>query len=457
MLSTGYQAKLGEYTLGKKLGVGQYSKVREGKKASNTYAVKFMPISGESLDDRRLKLVLNEAKIMSSLDHPNIVKLHEFNPKAVLTKPSGCSRPVMYLVFDLITGGELFDYVALGGRLPDKVARYYFHQLIEAVEFLHSKGFAHRDIKAENLLLDSAYNLKLADFGFSAPLAGRDGSGKMHTYKGTKGYMAPEIFANSPSYSGEKVDIFATGVLLFIMVARHPPFSAAIPSQVHFYKLFCHNNPAFWKAVEANKPPGTFSPEFKDLVNKLMALEPANRPTIAQIKQHAWYTGPVATLDELKKEFEARRSKELESYHKEAEEKLRAKGKLPEESKGPWISGHLLGTRSGVLQAEKTAIPDFDFGAVYRPTTMLIDEAAETIIEKMRQYFEEQKCDVTEGKSAYKMRASFPEREVEMKVRVERAGESRCCVDVERVGGDKMEFLEVYKAIREFVIGQKLI
>ena len=303
-----YQGKLGEYRLGKKLGVGQYSKVREGTKDSQKFAAKYMLMANDlAMNKTYLDLVVNEAKIMSQLNHPNIVKLFEYSDKGVLEKPSGKKIPVLYLIFDLITGGELFDYVAVSGRFSDKMARHYFRQLIEALEFMHCKGYAHRDIKAENLLLDSIYQLKLADFGFSTAVAGKDGTGKLHTYKGTLGYMAPEIHGGQ-AYNGEKVDIFATGVLLFIMMAQHPPFRKAV-AQDGFYKMFCQQNETFWAKVSANKPPGTFSPHLKALLNSLLAFNPALRPSIAEIKSHAWYNGPLPTPEEIQAEFATRRYK----------------------------------------------------------------------------------------------------------------------------------------------------
>lgn len=335
--------KLGDYTLGRKLGKGQYSTVREGLKEGKVYAAKYMKQDKDAaLNQAHLDLVINEAKIMSQLEHPNLVKLYDFNDKGVLAKPAGKATPVLYLVFDLITGGELFDYVAVSGRFSDKMARYFFKQLIEALEYMHSKGFAHRDIKAENILLDENYGLKLADFGFSTPMAGKDGSGKLHTYKGTLGYMAPEIHMSQP-YTGEKVDIFALGVLLFIMVGQHPPFRKALASD-QYYKMLCQANETYWAKMSAGKPPGTFSPHLKSLLNSLLAFNPTLRPSIAEIKTHPWYNGPVLTPEELAAEFSKRRGKvELEWKSKAAEEFAKKQAKKAEEKKKKGSLGTPMG------------------------------------------------------------------------------------------------------------------
>ena len=236
-----YQAILGPYTLGKKLGSGQFSKVRVGTKDGREYAVKCLVKASDLYQNQAcLNLVLNEAKIMLELDHPNIVHLYEFSDSGIITKISGKKIPVFYLVFELITGGEIFDYIAIGGRFSEKVARYYFKKLVNALIYLYNKGYVHRDIKAENILMDENCELKLTDFGFATAAMGPDGNGILRSQKGTIGYMAPELMIAKP-YSGEKVDLFALGILLFTMIAQHPPFRQA-SAQDSFFKMFCQKN-----------------------------------------------------------------------------------------------------------------------------------------------------------------------------------------------------------------------
>ncbi len=343
-----YQAKLGNYLLGRKLGSGQYSKVREGLREGHKFAAKYMPASADLATNRTyLDLVMNEAKIMSQLDHPNMVRLYEFSSKGLLEKANGKKTPVLYLILDLVTGGELFDYVAVSGRFSDKMARHFFHQLIDALEFMHAKGFAHRDIKAENMLLDANFNLKLADFGFSAPTAGRDGSGKLVTYKGTLGYMAPEIHTGQ-AYIGEKVDLFAAGVLLFIMVAQHPPFRKAVATD-GFYRMFCQQNELFWTKVAANKPPGTFSPHLRALLNSLLAFSPALRPSVAEIKSHPWYNGPLPVPAEIAAEFASRKARVEVEWRAKAADAL-AKKKATKAKVGvPGFAPHAVkGTKASM-------------------------------------------------------------------------------------------------------------
>lgn len=126
------------------------------------------------------------------------------------------------------------------------MSRFYFKQLLDGLAYLHSQGIAHRDIKPENILLDKDFNLKIADFGFATPLAGENGSGFLHSYIGTKPYMAPEIHERK-HYKGAEVDLFAAAIVLFIMVSGNLPFQHAKPDD-HYYKLIVHNKwEIFWR------------------------------------------------------------------------------------------------------------------------------------------------------------------------------------------------------------------
>ena len=131
-------------------------------------------------------------------------------------------------------GGELFDFVAESGKFSERVTRTFFHQMMNGIHYMHDKGYAHRDLKPENVLLTSNFILKLADFGFSCLLRGHDGTGVLRTKLGTEGYMAPEIATKT--YDGRRTDIFAAGVILFIMYAGTPPFEKPTLTDP-YYKL----------------------------------------------------------------------------------------------------------------------------------------------------------------------------------------------------------------------------
>lgn len=162
-------------------------------------------------------------------------------------------------------------------------------------------------MKPENLLLDHQYTLKIADFGFAAPVEGRDGSGNLFTKLGTLNYMAPEIHLKQP-YNGPSIDLFAASIILFIMVAQHPPFTTAQP-QDPFYRCIAANRAdIFWRTHCKSKQGGEafFTDDFKDLVQSMLQLDPAHRPSILEISAHKWMQGPTPTQEEVFAEFEKR-------------------------------------------------------------------------------------------------------------------------------------------------------
>jgi serine/threonine protein kinase len=256
-------------------------------------ALKIMKNPG-GMDNSMMDLVMNEIEIMKDLDHPNIVKLLDYSEEAEYKRPNGTKVKVFYLALELVSGGELFDFIAETGRFTEEVARYFFHQMIAGLEYLHTQGISHRDIKPENMMLDADYNLKIADFGFSSSQALNE------TKRGTDGYMAPEIYKGI-EYSGQCVDLFATGIILFIMVSQHPPFNAASAKDPHYKLLSTNRHDVFWKIHTKRKPGGIdfFSESFRDLVSAMLSYNPHERPSLAEIKSHEWYNGPIPTYEEI--------------------------------------------------------------------------------------------------------------------------------------------------------------
>ena len=267
------------------------------KSTGTYYAVKILKKDNPNLDAKFLELVMTEVKAMSALNHPNIVNLVEYSEQGYVEKKGGRKYPVIYIVLELATGGELFDFVAITGRYTEAIARFYFHQLMEGLDYVHKRGITHRDLKPENVLYDDTFNLRIADFGFAAPIQGKDGSGYCKTKLGTESYMAPEIHMRRP-YNGASVDLFASAIILFIMLTQHPPFTKAEPSDP-FYRLLCANRAdLFWKAHSKNKPGGDsfFSDEFKHLITAMLQFDPTHRLSLAEVMAHPWYNGPIATL-----------------------------------------------------------------------------------------------------------------------------------------------------------------
>lgn len=144
--------------------------------------------------------------------------------------------------------------------------------MMNAVHHVHSKGFTHRGIKPENILLSKDFQLKLTDFGLSGLLSVKDNTGLLYTKLGSEGYLAPEVA--SKSYEGSKVDVFASGVVLFVMYAGHPPFEKAALTDPYYRLIKDKKYTAFWKAHERRKTPGFFNEDFKSLFVAMCSFNP---------------------------------------------------------------------------------------------------------------------------------------------------------------------------------------
>ncbi|KAK4368919.1 hypothetical protein RND71_012711 [Anisodus tanguticus] len=258
--------KLGKYELGRTIGEGAFSKVKfaQNTETGENVAIKVLEKS-TILKNKMVEQIKREISIMKIVRHPCIVRLHE-----VLA-----GRTKIYIVMEFVTGGELFDKIVHQVRLPEKEARRYFQQLIDSVVHCHSKGVYHRDLKPENLLLDCQGNLKVSDFGLSAlPQQGVD---LLHTTCGTPNYIAPEVLSNQ-GYDGAAVDVWSSGVILYILMAGYLPFD-----EVDLPTLFSKINAADFTC------PFWFSPGAVSLIRKILDPNPDTRIKIKEIKRDPWF------------------------------------------------------------------------------------------------------------------------------------------------------------------------
>lgn len=267
----GGEAKLllGKYELGRLLGCGASAKVylacnlRTRQSVAIKCFSKLQMSKGGHADQ-----VKREISILRHLRHPNIIHLHE-----VLA-----SRSKIYMVLELVNGGELFDRVSKSGRLSENLCRRYFQQLVAAVGYCHSRGVFHRDLKLENLLLDDNGDLKVSDFGLSAIPDQVQADGLFHTLCGTPAYVAPEILAKK-GYSAAAVDLWSCGIILFVLVAGYLPFNDA-------------NLMAMYRKIYRGefRCPKWTSPELRDLIGRLLDRNPDTRITVEEILAHPWFT-----------------------------------------------------------------------------------------------------------------------------------------------------------------------
>ena len=267
-------------------------------------------------------MLKEEIQATMGLKHKHIVRYFEFKENTIMTRKDGSTVPVAFIAQEPAMGGELFEHVYHTGPFSEAVCRYYFKQMLQGIHYLHQKGYSHRDLKAENIVLDHNFDAKILDFGFAAPLEGRDGSGFNRTFKGTLGYMAPEILLKKP-YQGEVVDMFALACILFVMRSGSNPFHEAAQKDDPFYQHIAkHDSEKFWQIHGQGKPEGYFSEEFKDLVTAMFDYHPQKRLCMADLIGHPWMMQEIPSQDEILKEFSHRAQKVKERAEAEREGEL---------------------------------------------------------------------------------------------------------------------------------------
>jgi len=237
-----------------------------------------------------------ESKIISHLDHENIIKYVSnvrFN-----TQSFDC----YFFSMEFAPYGDFFDLIFSQELSNEKLIRTYFAQLVDAIEYLHSKGIAHLDIKLENLLIGNDYKLKVADFDQSQLL-----SDKNLIYRGTPSFRAPEVITKSCK-DFAAADIYSLGVILFALATGDFPFLENEDEEgfnLAHYDLFCEKNEAFWELRTSHRSDKSiFTEAFKEIINKLLTKDPTKRWTIEDIKKSRWYKGEMLNNEELKKIME---------------------------------------------------------------------------------------------------------------------------------------------------------
>lgn len=202
-------------------------------------------------------------------------------------KPSGREiKNLVYILLEYVPGGLLFDLCQTVGGMGEEGGRFFMNQMLDVLTYMQSKGVVHRDLKLENILVDDNLNLKVADFGFATYKK----INKLKSYRGTMTYMAPEI-KEGKVYDGKQIDMFSTGVILFIIVQGIFPFKEAKKDE-YFYNLLMQGKlEQYWKKTGGQH----LSDDFKDLILKMFSYDGSKRPTIEDIKKHPWMNSPFST------------------------------------------------------------------------------------------------------------------------------------------------------------------
>lgn len=295
------EVRFGAYILGSTLGEGEFGKVKlgwrkDGKHPSQV-AIKLIKRDSILKDSESEIKIHREINLLKLLSHPNIVNLVEVMK----------SGKYIGIVLEYASGGELFDYILHHKYLKENVAKKLFAQLISGVDYMHSKGLIHRDLKLENLLLDKHKNIIISDFGFVNSY-NRDKNDLMKTSCGSPCYAAPELVLTQTPYEGRKVDIWSLGVILYAMLSGYLPFDDDPENEdgsdiVRLYHYICRTPLTF---------PEYVSPLARDLLRKIIVPDPKKRININEIRHHPWLAPHAQFLSMRQPEWDKVTTKEVE-------------------------------------------------------------------------------------------------------------------------------------------------
>uniref|UniRef100_A0A8C2X9H8 MAP/microtubule affinity-regulating kinase 3 n=1 Tax=Cyclopterus lumpus TaxID=8103 RepID=A0A8C2X9H8_CYCLU len=271
------QPHIGNYRLLKTIGKGNFAKVKLARHILTGREVAIKIIDKTQLNPTSLQKLFREVRIMKTLNHPNIVQLFEVIE----------TEKTLYLIMEYASGGEVFDYLVAHGRMKEKEARAKFRQVImfclwycflspqivSAVHYCHLKNIVHRDLKAENLLLDADANIKIADFGFSNEFTA---GSKLDTFCGSPPYAAPELFQGK-KYDGPEVDIWSLGVILYTLVSGSLPFDGQNLKELRERVLRGKYRVPFYMSTDC-----------EGILRRFLVLNPAKRSSLEQIMIDKW-------------------------------------------------------------------------------------------------------------------------------------------------------------------------
>ncbi|XP_072126071.1 MAP/microtubule affinity-regulating kinase 3a isoform X3 [Mobula birostris] len=269
------QPHIGNYRLLKTIGKGNFAKVKLARHILTGREVAIKIIDKTQLNPTSLQKLFREVRIMKCLNHPNIVKLFEVIE----------TEKTLYLVMEYASGGEVFDYLVAHGRMKEKEARAKFRQIVSAVQYCHQKQIVHRDLKAENLLLDADMNIKIADFGFSNEFIIGN---KLDTFCGSPPYAAPELFQGK-KYDGPEVDVWSLGVILYTLVSGSLPFDGQNLKELRERVLRGKYRIPFYMSTDC-----------ENLLKRFLVLNPSKRGTLEQIMKDRWINAGHDDDDELR-------------------------------------------------------------------------------------------------------------------------------------------------------------
>ena len=286
-------SKIEKYEIVRKVAKGRFS-IYQVRYKGQDYALKIYPFK----EKKSSFYFKNESRFLN-LNHPNIITILEAKEETKSITGDGPLFTYSYIVMEYAPYGDFLSlFTKMHLRLDEKLVRTFFHQLVEGVEYLHSNGISHMDLKPDNLLIGKDYQLKIADFD----LAYKEGDMYIRS-RGTKHYRAPEIL-RSQCKDPKKADIYSLAIILFIFKTngRFPQKEGEFHKEMDLYALLQNDIDMFWEnhAELLGLPIEFFSPDFKELFYIMTREDPEERATIADIKKSSWYRRETYNQEQLK-------------------------------------------------------------------------------------------------------------------------------------------------------------
>lgn len=422
MSSQSSRTRVGSYELGRTLREGTFGKVKFARNVATGQSVAIKVVDREKvLKQHLIDKIKREISTMKLINHPNVVKLHEVM----------ASKTKIYIVMEMVAGGDLLEKITSHGRLKEAEARRYFQQLINALDYCHSRGVYHRNLKPENLLLDANGNLKISEFGLSALPQHIREDGLLHTTCGTPNYVAPEVI-NDKGYDGAMADLWSCGVTLYVLLAGCLPFDEE--NLITLYK----------KISKADFTcPSHVSSSAKDLISRVLDPNPKSRITIQEILGHEWF----------KKGYKPPKFQEEENINiddintvfNESEEYLVTEKK---ETQPELKNAFELITLSQGLDLSN--LFEKGMGIVKQQTSFKSKYPANYITAKIREAALYLGFDVQTQNNKMKLQGVKGGRKGHLRVATEviEVAPSLCLVELHKVAGDTLEFHEFYQNLR---------
>jgi serine/threonine protein kinase len=269
--------------------------------SSDPVAIKLFPKDnqGESLQE-----FINEEAMIANLSHPHILKYHDTFSNALVKAPTGKLIEYSAIIMEFIQCGDLYGLVALKS-FSEQLARTLFKQMISATKYMHNQELVHLDMKLENFMITLNEGVKLIDFETCYRI---DKDIKIAS-RGTPGYRAPELLDGRVE-DAKALDMYSLGVMLFTMVAGHPPYEEKHDNGKWkfdgYYEALRHDTGKFWRAHERtreNEGLESFSSEFKEIIESLLQVDANKRPSAHEIRRMRWYQREVFSNEDLEKEL----------------------------------------------------------------------------------------------------------------------------------------------------------